>query len=38
MLAAALRCLGGDMQVKLWSQDGSDRKKLMKEGFEQNIA
>src|SRR5439155_22892625 len=26
LAAAALRCLGGDMQVKLWPRDAQDRK------------
>jgi fructose-1,6-bisphosphatase II len=32
--AAALRCLGGDMQVKLWPRDANERAKLVKDGFE----
>jgi fructose-1,6-bisphosphatase II len=34
LAAAALRCLGGDMQVKLWPRDAEERSKLVKNGFE----
>jgi fructose-1,6-bisphosphatase II len=34
LAAAALRGLGGDMQVKMWPRDDAERKRLMKDGFE----
>jgi fructose-1,6-bisphosphatase II len=34
LAAAALRCLGGDMQVKLWPRDDAERNQLVKDGFE----
>jgi fructose-1,6-bisphosphatase II len=37
LAAAALRCLGGDMQVKLWPRDDAERKKLVKEGYEEDL-
>jgi fructose-1,6-bisphosphatase II len=37
LAAAALRCLGGDMQVKMWPRDEAERKKLEKEGFEKEL-
>jgi fructose-1,6-bisphosphatase II len=37
LAAAALRCLGGDMQVRLWPRDGAEREKLVKEGHEEEL-
>jgi fructose-1,6-bisphosphatase II len=37
LAAAALRCLGGDMQVKMWPRDEAERTKLEKEGFEKEL-
>ena len=37
LAAAALRCLGGDMQVKIWPRDEAERTKLKKDGFEQEL-
>jgi fructose-1,6-bisphosphatase II len=37
LAAAALRCLGGDMQVKMWPRDEAERTKLKTEGFEQEL-
>ena len=34
LAASALRCLGGDIQVKMWPRDDAERNKLIKEGFE----
>jgi len=31
--AAALKCLGGEMQVKLWPKDGEERKKILDMGY-----
>jgi fructose-1,6-bisphosphatase II len=37
LAAAALRCLGGDMQVKMWPRDEAEKKKLIDEGFEEEL-
>jgi fructose-1,6-bisphosphatase II len=37
LAAAALRGLGGDMQVKMWPRDDDERKKLIKDGFEGDL-
>lgn len=37
LAATALRCLGGDIQVKLWPRDDAERKKLIEEGFEEEL-
>jgi fructose-1,6-bisphosphatase II len=37
LAAAALRCLGGDMQVKLWPRDDAEKKMLIKDGFEKDL-
>ncbi|HUK82179.1 MAG TPA: fructose-bisphosphatase class II family protein, partial [Verrucomicrobiae bacterium] len=37
LAAAALRCLGGDLQVKLWPRDDAEKKKLIKAGFEKEL-
>jgi len=37
LAAAALRCLGGDMQVKMWPRDEAERKKLVEDGFEKEL-
>jgi len=37
LAAAALRCLGGDMQVRLWPRDDAEKKKLIKDGFEKDL-
>jgi len=37
LAAAALRCLGGDMQVKMWPRDDAERKQLVKDGFEKEL-
>jgi fructose-1,6-bisphosphatase II len=37
LAAAALRCLGGDIQVKLWPRDDAERKRLIQEGFEEDL-
>jgi len=38
LAAAALRCLGGDIQVKMWPRDEAERKKLVKDGFEKELS
>ena len=37
LAAAALRCLGGDMQVKMWPRDEPERTQLVKDGFEEEL-
>jgi fructose-1,6-bisphosphatase II len=37
LAATALRCLGGDIQVKMWPRDEAERKKLVKDGFEEEL-
>ncbi|MGD0061127.1 MAG: class II fructose-bisphosphatase [Verrucomicrobiia bacterium] len=37
LAAAALRCLGGDMQVKMWPRDEAERKKLENEGVTEEL-
>jgi fructose-1,6-bisphosphatase II len=37
LAAAALRCLGGDMQVRMWPRDEAERKKLVEDGFEKEL-
>jgi fructose-1,6-bisphosphatase II len=37
LAAAALRALGGDIQVKMWPRDDKERKKLIEEGFEEDL-
>jgi fructose-1,6-bisphosphatase II len=37
LAAAALRCLGGDMQVKMWPRDEMERKKLKEAGVKEEL-
>jgi len=37
LAAAALRCLGGDIQVKMWPRDADDRKQLIDEVGEEDL-
>ena len=37
LAAAALRCLGGDMQVRMWPRDEAERRTLVKDGFEEDM-
>lgn len=37
LAAAALRCLGGDMQVKMWPRDEAERKKLEEAGVKEEL-
>ncbi len=37
LAAAALRCLGGDMQIKMWPRDDDERKQLIKDGHEEDL-
>src|SRR5204863_227582 len=36
-IAAAIKCLGGDMQCRMWPRDEKERKKLIEEGCEQDL-
>lgn len=38
LAAAALRCLGGDIQVKMWPRDAAERKKLIDDGHEASLS
>ena len=35
--AAALRCLGGGMQAKIWPRDDAEKESLIKEGWEDKL-
>lgn len=35
--AAAIRCLGGDMQMKMWPRDEKEHKQLLKAGYEAEL-
>src|SRR5207248_2069606 len=37
LAAAAVKCLGGDMQCRMWPRDDKERKKLIDEGCEQDL-
>jgi len=37
LAATALRCLGGDMQVRMWPRDETERKQLIKAGLEEEL-
>jgi fructose-1,6-bisphosphatase II len=37
LAAAALRCLGGDIQVKLWPRDDAERRKLAEAGHREEL-
>lgn len=37
LAAAALRCLGGDIQVKMWPRDDDERQQLIADGFEKDL-
>jgi len=37
LAAAALRCLGGDMQVKMWPRDDAEREKLEEAGVKEEL-
>ena len=38
LAAAGIKCLGGDMQCKMWPRDEKERKKLINEGYEKDLA
>ncbi len=37
LAAAALKCLGGDMQCKMWPRDEEERKQLIADGYEKDL-
>jgi fructose-1,6-bisphosphatase II len=37
LAAAALRCLGGDIQARLWPRDDAERKQLIENGHQQDL-
>ena len=37
LAAAAIKCLGGDMQCKMWPRDEKERKQLIEEGYEKEL-
>ena len=37
LAAAAIKCLGGDMQCKMWPRDEKERKQLIDEGYEKDL-
>ena len=37
LAAAGIKCLGGDMQCKMWPRDEKERKKLIEEGYEKDL-
>jgi fructose-1,6-bisphosphatase II len=37
LAAAGIKCLGGDMQCKIWPRDAKERKKLIDEGCEKEL-
>jgi len=37
LAAAGIKCLGGEMQCKMWPRDDKERQKLIDEGYEQEL-
>ena len=37
LAAAGIKCLGGDMQCKMWPRDEKERQKLVDEGYEKDL-
>ena len=37
LAAAGIKCLGGDMQCKMWPRDEKERKKLIDDGYEKDL-
>src|SRR3954465_10376359 len=37
LAAAGIKCLGGDMQCKMWPRDDKERKQLIADGFEKDF-
>src|SRR5437867_3579297 len=38
LAAAVIKCLGGEMQCKMWPRDEKERKKLIDGGYEKNLS
>src|SRR5207249_10365828 len=37
LAAAAIKCLGGDMQCRMWPRDEKERKSLIAEGYQKEL-
>jgi fructose-1,6-bisphosphatase II len=37
LAAAGIKCLGGEMQCKMWPRDEKERKKLIDDGYEKDL-
>ena len=37
LASAGIKCLGGEMQCKMWPRDEKERKKLVEEGYEKEL-
>ena len=37
LAAAGIKCLGGDMQCKMWPRDEKERKKLIEDGYKKDL-
>src|SRR5207237_4797217 len=37
LAAAGIKCLGGEMQCKMWPRDERERKKLMDDGYKKDL-
>jgi fructose-1,6-bisphosphatase II len=37
LAAAGIKCLGGEMQCKMWPRDDKEREKLIEEGYEKDL-
>ena len=37
LAAAGIKCLGGDMQCKMWPRDDKERKKLIDDGYKKDL-
>src|SRR5207237_7205955 len=37
LAAAGIKCLGGEMQCKMWPRDDRERKKLIDDGYEKDL-
>jgi fructose-1,6-bisphosphatase II len=37
LAAGGVKCLGGEMQCKMWPRDDQERKKLVEEGYEKDL-
>src|SRR5438093_3277139 len=38
LAAAGIKCLGGEMQCKMWPRDEKERKKLVDDGYEKDLS